>query len=247
MKHLALIELDVLFDTRIGTLSKFGDDVAIDALENGYRSRITDDISTFTKKITNEQFKEAYRNRDKDTLKLSRMTNFIFTLRNIVTELETNILDQAGILEDAAILLNVYPYQLTDNEAFTFKSCLEEYIGTSIPIRISNFSPDQLGLYELKEMSVMTYAMYNTEEWFNANFNIRKGKERIVPYPQLDIYMPMILPKLNSLDVLTSEDKALMKSQNAFDIFKLYWAPLFGVVFTPIELMTIVDTTIIKY
>ena len=107
MKHLVLIELDVLFDTRIGTLSKFGDDVAIEVLENGYRSRITDDISAFTKKITNEQFKEAYRNRDKETLKLSRMTNFIFTLRNIVTELETNILDQAGILEDAAIFNKV--------------------------------------------------------------------------------------------------------------------------------------------
>lgn len=131
-KQRLLVDLDVLLDTRLGSISEVNDTAAKLLVCGDYVNRLSDDFETLTNGlITNEQFREAYLNRSKDTLKRSLMTAFPFALKNIMREL-TTLAETTPVVDEVVLGINYWPYYLTRDEIEVFKMALTHYIGVEL-------------------------------------------------------------------------------------------------------------------
>lgn len=247
MKHAVLVDLDVLLDTRVATLFSIDAPEAINILNDGFCSRKTDDLEGVSEVISNDEYKKAYANRGVDTLKLARLTNYIFELASVVSQLARELANDDTRVEDPCIVLNHYPYRDLDEDTLAdIVYAVGCYVTDAIEIRVAYYEPTQLDLAFLKENDILTYVTYDFQKWFESNFSIKKGKSSIVSYPKFTIVAPRIMPKADSFDYLDGDAKKILQNKTPFDFMKLYWAPMFGIEYCPIELMSLVDTSIVN-
>ena len=246
MKHAVVVDLDVILDTRIATLFKMNPEEAVSILEKGYCHRMTDDLEGVSTVITNSAYKEAYAARDVDTLKTARLTNYIFDLASIISDLAKSLHNEDTRVEDPCIVLNYYPYKDLDEDTLAdIVYAVGCYTTDAIEIRVAYYEPDTLDLRFMKENEILTYITYDFQTWFESNFNVKKGKDAIISYPKFTIISPKIMPKADSFDYLDGDSKKILQNRTPFDFMKLYWGPMFGIEYCPIELMSLIDTTIL--
>lgn len=246
MKHNILIDLDVLLDTRIATLVRLNPEEAIRLLEGGYSTRVTDDLSNMNSVITNELYKTAYDTRDVETLKISRMTNYIFELAVLIKQLTENLAKDNTRVLDPCVVINYYPYkELEDETLQQIVYAVEQYITEAITVKSVYLAPEELDLKALKAADVLTYITYDFQGWFESAFSIKKGRNGIISYPKLTVIAPKIMPKVDSFDHLDADSKKVLQNKTPFEFMKLYWAPMFGIEYCPIEMMSLIDTDII--
>lgn len=246
MKHNILIDLDVLLDTRIATLVQLDPEEAVKILKSGYSSRTTDDLSGIDTTITTEEYKTAYAKRDIETLKTSRMTNYIFELAMTVKQLTENLAKDNTRVKDPCVVINYYPYKDLDTEVLSqIVYAIQQHITTAVDIKTVYLEPDKLDLKALKNLEILTYITYDFKTWFETSFSIAKGKNAIISYPKFTIVVPKIMPELTSFDQLDADSRQILQNKTPFEFMKLYWAPMFGIEYCPIELMSLLDTTIV--
>ena len=246
MKHNILIDLDVLLDTRIATLVQLDPDEAMRLLESGFTSRVTDDLSGMNSTITNEAYQEAYKNRDIETLKTSRMTNYIFELAILIKQMTENLAKDNTRVLDPCVVINYYPYKELDDEVLKqIIYAVEQYITTAVTIKSVYLSPEELDLKAMKSSDILTYITYDFQVWFESAFSIKKGRNGIISYPKLTIIAPKVMPKVDSFDHLDADSKKILQNKTPFEFMKIYWAPMFGIEYCPIEMMSLIDTAII--
>jgi hypothetical protein len=246
MKHNILIDLDVLLDTRIATLVQLDPDEAMRLLESGFTSRVTDDLSGMNSTISNEAYQEAYKNRDIETLKTSRMTNYIFELAILIKQMTENLAKDNTRVLDPCVVINYYPYKELDDEVLKqIIYAVEQYITTAVTIKSVYLSPEELDLKAMKSSDILTYITYDFQGWFESAFSIKKGRNGIISYPKLTIIAPKVMPKVDSFDHLDADSKKILQNKTPFEFMKIYWAPMFGIEYCPIEMMSLIDTAII--
>lgn len=246
MKHNILIDLDVLLDTRIATLVQLDPDEAMRLLESGFTSRVTDDLSGMNSTISNEAYQEAYKNRDVETLKTSRMTNYIFELAILIKQMTENLAKDNTRVLDPCVVINYYPYKELDDEVLKqIIYAVEQYITTAVTIKSVYLSPEELDLKAMKSSDILTYITYDFQVWFESAFSVKKGRNGIISYPKLTIIAPKIMPKVDSFDHLDADSKKILQNKTPFEFMKIYWAPMFGIEYCPIEMMSLIDTAII--
>ena len=246
MKHNILIDLDVLLDTRITTLVQLNPEEAVKILDAGYCSRPTDDMTYFKTSITNDEYTTAYANRNIDTLKNSRMTNYIFELAITVKQLTEDLAKDNTRVTDPCVVINYYPYKDLDTETLEqIVYAIEQYVTTAIDIKTVCLEPDKLDLRALKALDILTYITYDFQLWFESVFTVSKGKNSIISYPKFTLIAPKIMPKIDSFDRLDGDARKILQNKSPFEFMKLYWAPMFGLEYCPVELMSLIDTGII--
>lgn len=245
MKHILLIDLDALLDTRLGTIEKLNPQAAEECIENGFTKRAVDDVELFTDKITNGEYKEAYSKRDVETLKRSRLTNMIFPLSDMIKQMDLNIMQEQGVISDGCVVINHYPYKLTKEEASTIRNSVMDYIGGGIKVHMAEFPYDQLNIQEMKRKDIRTFITYNSEQWFNEVL-VNAPKSSIIANPQMDVIIPKMVIRKDAMDQFTKRDIELMGSNDIFDTMRLVMAPMFGVEFFPIEFFSMYDPSIFK-
>lgn len=246
MKHNILIDLDVLLDTRIATLVQLDPDEAMRLLESGFTSRVTDDLSGMNSTISNEAYQEAYKNRDIETLKTSRMTNYIFELAILIKQMTENLAKDNTRVLDPCVVINYYPYKELDDEVLKqIIYAVEQYITTAVTIKSVYLSPEELDLKAMKSSDILTYITYDFQVWFESAFSIKKGRNGIISYPKLTIIAPKVMPRVDSFDHLDADSKKILQNKTPFEFMKIYWAPMFGIEYCPIEMMSLIDTAII--
>lgn len=246
MKHVVLVDLDVILDTRIATIFNINSEVALELLENGFCARKTDDLTDVTDVITNDEYKKAYASRNVETLKTARLTSYIFELGNIVSQLAENIVNDDTRLDEPCIVINYYPYKDLDTDTIAdIIYAISCYTTTAIDIKAAYYEPADLDLKNMKDSDILTYVTYDFQLWFESNFNVRKGKSSIVSYPKLTVISPKIMPKIDSFENLDGASRKILQDKTPFEFMKLYWAPMFGIEYCPIELMSLMDTSIV--
>lgn len=111
MSKAIYVELDCLLDTRLGTLFRINKKNTINLIMNNYNQRF---IDVFPGYDTNE-YNELYAKRDRKTLLVSPSTPLIFFIEKYVDSLIDKIYT-TPIIDIPKLVINTYPYNLTDRE-----------------------------------------------------------------------------------------------------------------------------------
>jgi len=185
-KYRVLVSLDVLLDTRMGTLVKMDAQKAKEILLSGkYHDRRSD----FFPGVDKTAFDAAYASRDIETLKLSLPTNAIYMLRDLAAKLGEQAISNpttAGI----EININEYPYTLDAETRDALIESVASWIGYPVPIYVVRMSDAQVTPQWLKGQ-FEEYYRYDYGDWLemhavNGNF----ARHRI---PDVKLYVPGII------------------------------------------------------
>ncbi|MNP96497.1 hypothetical protein D3C85_90820 [compost metagenome] len=169
MRQRALIDIDMILDTRYGTLKRIDEKLA-DALvfTNLYRERTDDNFDLITNGvIVREEYNALYAARDAETLFNSRMTDFVFHFRKDIMQALERI-DRKVDIETIEVDINIFPYELDVSEAELIRASLEHYFPWPAQINIVRFSPEDLSP-TFVDNSYELLAYYNHEDWLGPN------------------------------------------------------------------------------
>ncbi len=169
MKQVVYAELDVLLDTRFGTLIKHSEDLARQVAQNGYAKRTTDNFDQLIPSLDNTVIQTLYKQRDIDTLKLSKMTNVVPIIRDIITELKGS--DRySPDLETIELVVNTHPYTLPDEDQVQIKDVIQYLMGDRVPVNLVSIPP--IGLMpSFIESRYSAVFMYDLNGWLTKHRN----------------------------------------------------------------------------
>lgn len=163
-----MLQIDALFDTRMGTLLKLDPDVMkhIDVTE--YRNRNIDDFEKITKgRVTNDAYKEAYAKRNNETLSKSIVTGILpilDTYLSSINERYTRKIDITSVRID----INTYPYILPGPTIQDIRSVMSALLPHYTSIGVVRLSPHEL-TPEFMKRCYNGWAIYDFNEWLEIH------------------------------------------------------------------------------
>lgn len=186
-----MVYLDVLFDTRLGTMARINDDYAFKALCNVYAERVTDDTKTYCPELDFGLFKKAYAKRDVQTLENSHATTFAMALGAIMRSIETKFVCGSPFYSRFELIINEAPYVLTDLERATLRNSIVSFTKLKREIHFVNIPLNELSLEKIKTMGLNTVHLYEFDEWYSSAFNgkalVSTGANLVIPALFLDV------------------------------------------------------------
>lgn len=166
MEQSIYVELDALLDTRIATLALMSPEQAIHALDNGYATRLSDEMQRVAPDVSDDDYRAAYATRDLDTLAAARPTEMAYTLHEIIIDIEKQ---HRHITTEAVTLivdLNTWPYVLDDDERALIAAAVAMRCGIDHYINIISLEPATLTLETIAERGWVIMVMYGFQQWW---------------------------------------------------------------------------------
>jgi len=176
------VDLDSLFDTRLGMLYMLDSTLANEIYNTTYDERFTNEFGYLPINV----FETYYRLRNKNILLVSPPTKVLKLITEIRHKIDT---DPKYTDKNITLYVNSYPYNLTKEEEDNIAKMILYYLKYT-NVEIINKSPLDLNP-SIIVSSVETLIMYNGLEWLN----IHTANGELVDNPLMDklMYIPALL------------------------------------------------------
>ncbi len=195
-----MIFLDCLNDTRLSTLAQLSQDAAVQALNNMFVERFTDDPRSYCDDVSFEDYKKKYSERDTTTLAGSFPTKMFFDLPIMIRDLESRIISQVPNVGRVAVDINIWPYKLSEAAQDTLLKALRAQIGAMIPVSLINVPISEISNEWIDLHSYVVLYIYDYQEWLDSTFNSRT--DVIMRIPHVTFYFPALMLDVEKLEVI---------------------------------------------
>lgn len=159
-----LLPIDVLYDTRLGTLYQMDPQLADRVVVDNYHKRKSD----FFKGVDKSVFDKAYENRNQKTLYDSYITNVCHFLSQIVSTLYVENTTNTPYSIKVNITLNTYPYNITDQSAQMICKMLALKVGLGVNVDWVYISQKELTPSFIKSRYQILF-MYHYDTWLEEH------------------------------------------------------------------------------
>lgn len=163
-----LVDLDALFDTRIGTLATIDEEMATRVvMDPRYGSRETDVFSKLDSSVDDNVYSDRYLKRDEATLAKSLISDVIFNLGIGLRDLG-DVYDR-GVMEGGIeVVVNFYPYVLSKEKQDIILDGVGCYLPITTKVKAASYSPWSLSPSSLNGTYSEWYC-YDIEPWLAVN------------------------------------------------------------------------------
>lgn len=129
--HHILLQMDTILDTFLACVEKANPEWKSILLSNKkYTKRISNNLSFYHPEINYKQVQEVWEKRDKEILQMSNVSSLL--CRFYMNRCTTYLADEdAPGYTDVAVTLNIYPYELDNEEIQVFREMLAGYFYTT--------------------------------------------------------------------------------------------------------------------
>jgi hypothetical protein len=176
------VPLDVLLDTRLGTLALIDPELPAKALANNYHHRRDDNFPG----IDSEKFKEAYKQRTWETLANSTITNAVMFIKHLASLMNEQAVSRP-YHDGVKITINTYPYILTTEERVGIQAAVSFWLGGTAPVDVINIPLHELTPSFCKARFSLMF-MYDYEEWMEVQANAFQS----VRIPDITLFVPAL-------------------------------------------------------
>ena len=181
-----IVNLDSLFDTRLGTIVRINPTWVGPLIKGGYHSRIHNHLSLINKDIDNDIVTEVFNNRDVDTLKVSKATNIVNLLEIKIRE-HLMLMESTPHKKDIVIIINTYPYNLTTETVRNIIGTLSDIWNTKNIRRIHISDKDLTPEFLTKKYNRLI--THDLDSWLVPNVK----KLEITPIPLFNLTVPTFI------------------------------------------------------
>lgn len=246
-KQVILIDMDVLLDTRFGTLAYLYPDKMSGLLSNGYRERFHDQFDVIEPSIDMSKFASIYDNRDKSVLAISKLSSFMIPLIEIIKEYEWEMSYELDGCREVDLVVNSYPYELTDDEVHQFLDGLRKRLGFMIDIKFLNRDPKSLNIVTLLYEGFTQYIMYHFNDWVRHHYQTEEKIRASQGRPDFVI----VAPKIYADYVTLKSDEEVMSviqtlaqgdgEEAGFELTSIAMAPHFNLIYMDTGMFSLID------
>lgn len=244
-REVILIDLDVLLDTRLAALLATDSKWTTDFLEEGYRSRNTDAWDTIKPGIDMVKYRDIYDNRDEELLKASRLTGFMINLLKIVKVYEIDLACNSDQTSSVTVVINTYPYNLTEAVEYNIVAAIKEHIGTVVDTRITHEPHSNLSIRYLANNGYTQYALYEFAKWCGYHFVDENNFTSMVGKYNFAVIAPQLCVPL---DPAVQQDlmERNLTEEDPFELTKVVFASMMDLSFLPLESFSLLDASKIE-
>lgn len=162
-----LIDVDMLLDTRLGTLAKMNPEYPTIVLSNGWHHRPGDFYEQWIQGFNRKEFDRLWAVRDNETMSLSLPTAYLPELVSDLNFMYTNSINHPHV-EGNVLKVNIYPFLLTDDERDVLADIMRGYVGNGIKVEVVRIPPEDLTPERIRtEIDVMV--RYDFDDWFTLH------------------------------------------------------------------------------
>lgn len=233
-----LVELDVLLDTRIATVSRVDADAAVTLISKPYLKRRSDEFSKLIPGFSDAAYQAAYATRDADTLARSRPTQSLEGLSKLVTQLETQLLDGDPTVSSVGVDINIYPYVLTDDECQGIANAVAHYCGQFSAIRCVNIPYRDLTFQRIRQEDWSAIFLYNFKDWIAESFT-NYGNTQPMGTPAVTMFIPQLVVQLDDYNDEGNRRLPNGRFVDPFDATRVAFSAFVGIEFLPAEAFSI--------
>lgn len=162
-----LLDLDAMFDTRMGTLLDLHPDIGDTLDVKAYRSRKIDNWGVLTKgRVSDEEFKVHYAQRGIDILSKCIISGTIPLIMNYVDSIRDRYIRGVDITS-ISIDINTYPYTLPGPIADTLQNCLRALLPVYVQVGMCRLSIEDLSP-EMIKSHYSGWVTYDIHPWLEV-------------------------------------------------------------------------------
>lgn len=231
------IDLDSLLDIRQAIIGSIVNDNKV------LQEIVTSDQYNFRKSdtfnIDMEIYREKYNNRSKIDIENSTISYMYNILKN-----RTKRAIRMGQIQvnraDVAILLNIYPYELTEKEAQQIAYLLYTKLDLNVEVTAVNIPYKDINMAYIKSNNIKELFIYDFNTW------VKEQGEALYNYKAYDVVLNV--PALINKE-MTLQDENKIKENGFTDIFSLtefLLSPIIRVVFVPVLFYTNIIVSSVK-
>lgn len=236
--HNILTELDAIIDTRIGTIAKHDAKLAIEIFKGDrYKERLSDWF--MQDGALPFDYKASYQSRDIDTLQKSKMSNFIYVVKQTLAEAFVNA--GQGMHRDPVLYVNTYPYDLTDDEIEEYRVSIQAIISEPVQIKMAYISHQDLTMRLIKK-NFVKLMFYNFSDWLDAQIEDMDKDLEASKNPDLLVVAPAIFSGIHPKSK-EEVDQLREGLPHPFVVFISNIAPIFKLDMVDIKYYSMVDPT----
>lgn len=230
-----IVDLDALLDTRLGTLVKHKKECVVKYMDRKANTDVlylSRDIDEFEGMDRNE-FEQAYKERNVETLKKSLRTNCYDMLRELLADCLVQVSEHPEY-RGVKIYLNTWPYtDLTEDEIAGFKQSVWQYCDGQAMVEQVCLSPEKLDCLWIWN-NVLFIIKYDWVDWFK----LREAEfmHRGIPCVKL------IVPAIYLEHLPTEEERHVLRElsqetelKNLFDFIQATFKHYMDIMFLPID------------
>lgn len=179
-----LIPFDAIFDTRSGTIAKFGMDVYRGVQMSGYYSRRSDHFHG----VNPDEYRKLYRERDAVTLSVSPITHMVSVIKDFARRVN-DLSATSPVKKIPRIDVNTYPFNTPDHINDKIRKALFILIKERCDINFVSYSPTDLH-YDLVKFTYDHLVLYDIGEWISAQAEDWNRRGRA--HSELSVFMPIL-------------------------------------------------------
>lgn len=180
-----LIDIDSLFDTRLSVLNAIDKTLLDKNVREAYFKRTRDRFLG----ISPEDFKRRYKARTAADIKESSVSSIVNFVSQFAKATIDNIMKSPFHMKPV-VILNTYPYNLTDMEVKQFMACLRHVTDNLADITVIHKSPEELTVRYVKDyLSVVI--MYHYDEWIKVQSEL--GNFDKLRCPEITLIAPRLI------------------------------------------------------
>ena len=222
------VSLDVIFDTRMGTLIRQDLEQAEQIFHAGYHERREDAFAG----VSMLEYRRRYQDRDVQTLKVSAITNIFAHFKQLNQELMYQ-LTQGPFHQKITYTVNTYPYRLTAEVEDLMQMLIWNQLGKLIDVHLVYLTDAQVTRAYLKANFEAIY-MYDVWSWIERHYR-EFDLAHDTRLHDIITYAPRLyFARAPS----TAEEAELNKAGDIFAEMEKAVSPLMGVNLLPIKLFS---------
>lgn len=229
-----LTELDAILDTRIGTIALHDPKLAIEIFKGDrYKNRFSDWF--LQPNALPFDYKSAYENRGIEVLERSKMSNYIYVVKQTLAEAFINAAQ--GTHADPILYVNTYPYDLTEDEIAAYRRAIQEIIFEPVRIEMAYISYKDLTMNLIRQhFARLMY--YNFNAWLDEQMQDIENNRM----PELTVVAPAIF---GGIHPKTQEEVEQLKEGmvHPFTVAILNLLPCFKLEMVDVKYYCMVDPT----
>lgn len=221
-----LVDLDSLFDTRLACVTQFDANIAINALANGWSTRIYDKCPG----LPDEVYKDLYKARDISIFEYAQPTSSIDFIRSWGDFIHRSR-DNSPFPGYAEVFINFWPYKFPKAKAVEIAKTLNESFGSRVKVTIVNIDPLTITCSDMK-MLLSGVVMYDWPVWWQhvcSNADLITNK-----IPDVTFYVPKLFQGHLTDEVYTS-----LKDTDVFRAAVETMMPLIGLDFMDVDMFSV--------
>lgn len=234
-KHVKLIELDAILDTRLTIYKQLEMDV--DAIfKEGYRNRVYDRFP----EVDYDKYMELYKNRNNDMLLAATVTELLYII-NKEGRGNFDTRKAMGLAEINEVWINLYPYDLNEGQAFQIGKAVSVLLkGSGYSVKTVRYPYEELTLQFLEENYIKQYYVYQYEQWLEPQVpTLLKDKNHYA----VSVIAPWLITADLTEETTESLDEMIASGTSPAEILRSHFAPWFSLELTKSRLFSSIMST----